>query len=85
MGSSARQAGPVSGFLRKEKTMKPLKLKCALYTDDGETWICIRQFYASDVATNTIVDDQFAGMKLKRIDNMEERNDKEQRASDGQA
>ncbi len=58
--------------------MKPLKLKCVLYTDDGETWICIRQFYASDLATNVIIDDQFAGMKLKRVDKMEKTDDNEQ-------
>jgi hypothetical protein len=61
-------------FNEKEKSMKPLKLKCVLYTDDGEIWICIRQFYASDLVTNVIVEDQFAGMKLKRIDKMEETN-----------
>lgn len=63
--------------------MKALKLKCVLYTDDGETWICIRQFYASDLATNVIIDDQFAGMKLKRVDKMEKTDDNDQHQPSG--
>lgn len=62
--------------------MTPLKLKCVLYTDDGETWICIRQFYVTDVSTQDFREESFAGMKLKRIDKMEEKND--YRANDGQ-
>ncbi|HUU38932.1 MAG TPA: hypothetical protein VMW46_12115 [Candidatus Desulfaltia sp.] len=48
--------------------MKPLKLKCMLLSEDGETWIVIRQFYAVDLQSNTILDGlELAGMKLKTI------------------
>ena len=52
--------------------MKPLKLKCVLYTDDGETFLCIRQFYVTDVASQNFREENFAGMKLKRVDKLEE-------------
>ena len=35
--------------------MKPLKLKCVLYTDDGETFICIRKFHATDVSSTCLI------------------------------
>jgi hypothetical protein len=48
--------------------MKPLKLKCMLLTEDGETWLVIRQFYAADLQSNAILDGvELAGMKLKTI------------------
>jgi len=48
--------------------MKPLKLKCILLSEDGETWLVIRQFYAADLQTNTILDGlELAGMKLRTI------------------
>ena len=56
--------------------MKALKLKCVLLSEDGENWLVIRQFYASDLATNEFLDEQFQGMKLKIIDKLEEKNDK---------
>jgi len=55
--------------------MKPLKLKCVLYTDDGETFLRIRQFYVTDVASQEFREENYAGMKLKRVDKMEEKND----------
>jgi hypothetical protein len=55
--------------------MKPMKLKCVLYTDDGQIWICIRQFYVTDVSTQDFREESFAGMKLKRIDKTEENNE----------
>jgi hypothetical protein len=54
--------------------MKPLKLKCLLLSEDGENWLVIRQFYATDLITNEFLDEQFQGMKLKKIDRMEETN-----------
>jgi hypothetical protein len=59
--------------------MKPLKLKCVLYTDDGETFLCIRQFYVTDVATQVFREENFAGMKLKRVDKMEENHGSDKR------
>lgn len=48
--------------------MKPLKLKCLLLSEDGENWIVIRQFYAVDLQSNSILDGlELAGMKLKTI------------------
>jgi len=54
--------------------MKPMKLKCVLYTDDGKTWRCIRQFYVTDVVSQVLLDQSFAGMVLERIDKIEEEN-----------
>jgi hypothetical protein len=51
--------------------MKPLKLKCILLTEDGEKWLCIRQFYATDLITNEFLDVQFQGMKLQISDKQE--------------
>jgi hypothetical protein len=53
--------------------MKPLKLKCLLLSEDGQNWLVIRQFYATDLITNEFLDEQFQGMKLKKIDRMEEK------------
>lgn len=55
--------------------MKPLKLKCVLYSDDGKTWRCIRQFYVTDVISQNLLDQSFAGMVLERVDKLEENND----------
>lgn len=52
---------------------KALKLKCVLFTEDGIEWVVIRQFYATDLYTNNLTDDQFAGMHLlKKIDKKDE-------------
>jgi len=56
--------------------MRPLKLKCVLLTEDGENWLCIRQFYATDLITNAFVEQEFQGMHLKTIDEKDEKNDK---------
>ena len=55
--------------------MKPLKLKCVLFTDDGKTWHCIRQFYVEDVTSQELLNESFAGMKLQRIDTTEDKHD----------
>jgi hypothetical protein len=53
--------------------MKPLKLKCMLLSEDGETWLVIRQFYAADLQTNRILEGvELSGMKLKTISKPEQ-------------
>jgi hypothetical protein len=56
--------------------MKPLKLKCMLLSEDGATWIVIRQYYASDLVTEQFLDEKFTGMKLIRIDKGDENGQK---------
>jgi hypothetical protein len=53
-----------------------LKLKCLLLTEDGKNWICIRQYYATDLKTNEFLEQSFQGMRLKTVDEMEEKNGK---------
>ena len=55
--------------------MTPRKLKCVLYTTDGKTWDCIRQFYVEDVTRGELLNESFAGMKLQRIDTTEDKHD----------
>ena len=55
--------------------MKAIKLKATLLTEDGETWLVIRQHYASDLKTNGLLDDSFQGLKLKTIHEEETKNE----------
>ena len=59
--------------MNEKRDGKPLKLKCVLLTEDGQNWLVIRQFYVTDLATNNLLDEQFGGMRLKRIDKEDEK------------
>jgi hypothetical protein len=43
----------------------PLKLKAIMLSDDGgKTWLLVRQYYLTDVATNRFLDDLVQGTRL---------------------
>jgi len=44
-----------------------MKLKALLITEDGENWLCVRQYYATDLRTNAFLDAFFQGARFKII------------------
>lgn len=51
----------------KNNNTKSKKLKALLITEDGENWLCIRQYYVTDLRTNAFLDAFFQGAKFKLI------------------
>jgi hypothetical protein len=51
----------------KQNNTKSMKLKTLLITEDGENWLCVRQYYATDFRTNAFLDVFFQGAKFKLI------------------
>lgn len=54
------------------------QLKATFITEDGENFLCIRQFYCNDLCTGDLLDGkQYQGRRFKLISNEEEKiNDK---------
>lgn len=46
---------------------KSMKLKALLITEDGENWLCVRQYYATDLRTNAFLDVFLQGARFKII------------------
>ncbi len=47
---------------------KKLKLKAVFISEDGETFLCIRQYYLDDLCTGKFIDGRtFQGKKFKLI------------------
>jgi len=51
----------------KNNNTKSMKLKALLITEDGENWLCVRQYYATDLRTNAFLDAFFQGARFKII------------------
>jgi hypothetical protein len=47
---------------------KSMKFKALLLTQDGgETWLCVRQYYLTDLVTGQFLDTSLQGVRLKTI------------------
>ena len=52
----------------RNKPKKSMKLKALLITEDGEDWLCIRQYYLTDLRANSFLDVFMQGKKFKLIE-----------------
>lgn len=53
------------------------QLKAVLITEDGETFLCIRQLYLNDLCTGSLIDGKrYQGRRFKLIPEEEKINDK---------
>jgi len=53
-----------------------LQLKAVFITEDGESFLCIRQFYANDLRTGTLLDGkQYQGRRFRLIPEEKEKVD----------
>jgi hypothetical protein len=70
----------------KNNNTKSKKLKALLITEDGENWLCIRQYYVTDLRTNAFLDAFFQGARFKIIkENTNESTTTQPRESEEQA
>jgi hypothetical protein len=70
----------------KDNNTKSMKLKAILITEDGENWLCVRQYYATDLRTNAFLDAFFQGARFKIIkENTNESTTTQPRESEEQA
>jgi hypothetical protein len=46
----------------------PIRLKATLLSDDGgHSWVVVRQFYVTDLRTNSFIDEKFEGIRLRTL------------------
>ena len=65
-----------------DKRGHPLKLKAVLISDDGgKTWLCVRQYYLTDVTTNRFLDDLIQGKRFGILNGESNGNDNRDKAS----